>query len=608
MGDPVYFDNTGAISFTAQNTQIGTVIDASATGAIFIDTITTAEIDYDPTVLTAVTGVGNFTATDVQIIGETLYVLTTNDFQIYDIQNPAAPFLISTTAQGGNAFQVAGKYMFIVNAVDAVNNMNSLVIYDIVNPNIPVLTGVPSVFIGPQDIYVSGAWAYIADGSSSNLLIVDISNPVVPIIRSQFTHSGIVGPYNAYGVFVRGKYAYIAADTQGLIIADVSNKNLPTFVSQVASGVSDNAKKVYVEGTKAYVADGINGMRIVDVANPFFPGYTVPTNLVPGISVEDVYVAGKYAFMADSVGNGLQVVDVSVPGSPAVISSFTAVVNNLNAVKVAGRYAWIAEAGGPAGIGLRAISLGGAQIASAEIASLQAGELNVIGNITSQGDLYVRDGAVFGGDVFVDDANMAVEGSMVISDSGSSISASDPSAILGLYSTAKGFLLPRMTTVQRDAIASPATGLQIFNTTTNSVEFYNGTSWVSSGTGAKVVQTTTTTYDGNFTHAGTSTVGYQAANNICNDFLSGSHLCQTSEIITIIANEDISATGLDFDNLANAWVIEGPPGYTANANDCLGYTTNSNTALGAWWDFNANGGGMGWLVNCEEKRAIDCCK
>ena len=53
------------------------------------------------------------------------------------------------------------------------------------------------------------------------------------------------------------------------------------------------------------------------------------------------------------------------------------------------------------------------------------------------------------------------------------------SAVLDLNSTTKGFLPPRMTTAQRDAIASPATGLIIFNTTTNSLEIRNSSDWVS---------------------------------------------------------------------------------------------------------------------------------
>lgn len=51
------------------------------------------------------------------------------------------------------------------------------------------------------------------------------------------------------------------------------------------------------------------------------------------------------------------------------------------------------------------------------------------------------------------------------------------SSILELTSTLRGFLCPRMTTVQRDAIAAPATGLVIYNTTTNVLNFYNGAAW-----------------------------------------------------------------------------------------------------------------------------------
>jgi hypothetical protein len=48
----------------------------------------------------------------------------------------------------------------------------------------------------------------------------------------------------------------------------------------------------------------------------------------------------------------------------------------------------------------------------------------------------------------------------------------DPVAILQADSTTKGFLPPRMTTTQRDAISSPPVGLTIFNTTTNTLETF----------------------------------------------------------------------------------------------------------------------------------------
>jgi len=50
-------------------------------------------------------------------------------------------------------------------------------------------------------------------------------------------------------------------------------------------------------------------------------------------------------------------------------------------------------------------------------------------------------------------------------------------AALEISSTSKALLLPRMTTVQRDAIASPVAGLILYNTTDNKVQFYNGSGW-----------------------------------------------------------------------------------------------------------------------------------
>jgi len=51
----------------------------------------------------------------------------------------------------------------------------------------------------------------------------------------------------------------------------------------------------------------------------------------------------------------------------------------------------------------------------------------------------------------------------------------NPSALLDLQSTNRGFLPPRMTSAERSAIANPATGLFVFNTTFNCLEMNIGT-------------------------------------------------------------------------------------------------------------------------------------
>jgi len=51
------------------------------------------------------------------------------------------------------------------------------------------------------------------------------------------------------------------------------------------------------------------------------------------------------------------------------------------------------------------------------------------------------------------------------------------SSILTMESTTQGFLPPRMTTTQKNAIASPATGLVVYDTTLNKLAVYTGAAW-----------------------------------------------------------------------------------------------------------------------------------
>lgn len=76
--------------------------------------------------------------------------------------------------------------------------------------------------------------------------------------------------------------------------------------------------------------------------------------------------------------------------------------------------------------------------------------------------------------------NKACAQGMAVNTTGSSAAAS---SMLDVTSTTKGVLIPRLTTVQMNAISSPATGLMIYNTTANSFYYYNGSAWTPVGAG-----------------------------------------------------------------------------------------------------------------------------
>lgn len=75
----------------------------------------------------------------------------------------------------------------------------------------------------------------------------------------------------------------------------------------------------------------------------------------------------------------------------------------------------------------------------------------------------------------------------------------DPSSILHLNSTTSGLLVPRLTSIQKNAVASPATGLLIYQTDgAAGFWYFNGSVWVPFGGGA------TYTFDNGLTLTGSN--------------------------------------------------------------------------------------------------------
>jgi hypothetical protein len=118
---------------------------------------------------------------------------------------------------------------------------------------------------------------------------------------------------------------------------------------------------------------------------------------------------------------------------------------------------------------------------------------------------------------------------------------------------------------------------------------------------ARFIGTTTITFNGEF--ATSSLHGYQAANAICAAEYPNSFFCRTYDIIVTIQKESSLS---DWDG--TAWIAEGPPGYTSNSNDCNGWTSSSSVMMGAFWEFDSDGGGMGWLTNCAQTKPLACCR
>ncbi|HMU25693.1 MAG TPA: putative metal-binding motif-containing protein, partial [Ferruginibacter sp.] len=104
---------------------------------------------------------------------------------------------------------------------------------------------------------------------------------------------------------------------------------------------------------------------------------------------------------------------------------------------------------------------------------------------------------------------------------GINTSTPDPSAVLDVFSGDKGFLMPRLSTAQRNAITAPAEGLLILNTTTGCINVYYGGSW--SNTSERKNWYADADGDGFTDHSSVKTSCFQPEgyfsidNNDCND-------------------------------------------------------------------------------------------
>ena len=165
------------------------------------------------------------------------------------------------------------------------------------------------VLAGARHIILAGSVAFIT--ADRGLVVVDLADPLHPRLAA-------VRPLrDARASALQFRYLWVT-DADGVKLFDVTRLLEPRPVASGTIPLAD-ARRLYVARTYAYVAAGSEGLVIANVTNPERPGIYQRVSFGGQLSdAQDVIVgstnASMFAYVADG-RNGLKVIQLTAPSS-----------------------------------------------------------------------------------------------------------------------------------------------------------------------------------------------------------------------------------------------------------------------------------------------------
>ncbi len=329
---------------------------------------------------------------------------------IYDLSDPEALTPVNASPKPlasvpNQELKVAGHYAFVG------NGNNGFQVVDVNNLTLPVKNvTLPSDNTPVDGLYISGTYLYVVTGQG--FYIMDIHDPLNPSVVGTLAISGA-------DVYVQGSYAYLARNTAGLRIVDVSNPAAPVSVGTYDPG-NDKAIKVTVRGTVAYLifnnnsfaSTSVYAVDVSDVANPTL------INKSSSIVTDgaDLQIAGNYAYVSGTgaTNTTFTIFDIGAPQAsiPTVLSYHLDLLSyyDLQNFEINGNYIYGFGWRSPSSY-LKVIKMPSANLQTTTLGLATLDSLLTAGIYTA-GNLYTASGLFIGG-------NLTINNGPLISTSGS---------------------------------------------------------------------------------------------------------------------------------------------------------------------------------------------
>ena len=286
---------------------VGNLIYAASSGALHVIDASDQE---NPTIL----GTGNAPNTGwtfgVSVDGNLAGVVSTDSFDLYDVSNPASPEHKASAPGYAGGVVLRGQYAYVATAP------GNVVVYNISDPTNPTSVGFVAVR-GNDGLTLLGDHLYVANGWGGGIDVVNISNPLAPVVVGTYADSSV----RVYDVKAhqQGPQTFVYALTSDNQLQVVDFTALTTPILQGSTPVSNSRGLLELVYPRLYIPGSGNdrALEIVNVSDPSNP------------AVADLYETGTTHQSCDVDGDVLVgcsmermwFYDLSDPANPVSFAS-----------------------------------------------------------------------------------------------------------------------------------------------------------------------------------------------------------------------------------------------------------------------------------------------
>gem|GEM_PF-3562657 len=272
---------------------------------------------YPDCVITCGTGLENIqrltmavSMKGVAVKGDYVFTGSGSNVVVVDISSlPASnATVVATKTLTNSVFDLAvqGDYLYVA------ANSDGLAILDISDPTTP---GDPVYLDSLGQLYgISIDGDYCALRTLHSFHIVDISSPLVPVLKSTVPQS------RTGGVYLQGSTLYTlfnnsTSETAGLAIYDITDPTTPgtPAISNTPYASNNFGADIDVVDGFAYIAHGLGGVAIIDVSDPTNPG---AAQFIPTTYETESIIKYRDTIFVGTYNRGYHVIDISDLANP----------------------------------------------------------------------------------------------------------------------------------------------------------------------------------------------------------------------------------------------------------------------------------------------------